>query len=398
MVADPSQVFPDALSSRARVTCTFRLRLGTWPYIWTIVLFHHRFGSSCLPWQYLLGSGAAPIGCGLRGCDARLPDHNPGVAANWSTRRASSLGDGGWENRIVDALGGDSDRDVTRSLLSGGPGDVDGATSSPDVVDRGFARVTDPLLWLGFVALVGFAFGSEPSGTIVPCHEVGNGPCRASSGDESRVENGGDSVDAVGNWYPLHCNDARPFRGSERLGAGTFGCMVGLSEKKGVAMELTYECPECDASVRVPHAESGGNSTCPGCQTVRGHQGASALDLEGLKHCMSCGTEDLYLQKDFPQGLGLVIVVVGFAISTVFWYYRMPLWSYAILLSSALLDLVLYYRVPDVTICYRCLSQHRGPGARPDGRFRGFDLAVGERYRQERLRVEEHRRRKSASG
>ena len=67
--------------------------------------------------------------------------------------------------------------------------------------------------------------------------------------------------------------------------------------------------------------------------------------------------------------------------------------TYLVLLASALLDMVLYYRVPDVTICYRCLSQVRGPGSNPESRFRPFDLAVGERYRQERIRIEELRKR-----
>ena len=71
----------------------------------------------------------------------------------------------------------------------------------------------------------------------------------------------------------------------------------------------------------------------------------------------------------------------------------MPLFTYLVLLASALVDMVLYYRVPDVTICYRCLSQIRGAGSNPEDRFQPFDLAVGERYRQERLRIEELRKR-----
>jgi hypothetical protein len=107
-----------------------------------------------------------------------------------------------------------------------------------------------------------------------------------------------------------------------------------------------------------------------------------------LASCAWCATDDLYIQKDFPQGLGLAIVIAGFVVSTVFWYYERPLPAYFVLLASALLDMVLYYRVPDVTICYRCLGQYRGAGSNPAGRFKPFDLAIGERYRQERLRAE----------
>ena len=157
-------------------------------------------------------------------------------------------------------------------------------------------------------------------------------------------------------------------------------------------MELTFECPKCGAVGSVEAVEKSTEAICRGCSephTLR----PGALEDGALKTCAWCGSDDLYLQKDFPQGLGLAIVIVGFAISTVFWYYEMPIPAYLVLLASALLDMVLYYWVPDVTICYRCLGQYRGRGASPVGRFQAFDLAIGERYRQERLRAEQLRAR-----
>jgi hypothetical protein len=160
-------------------------------------------------------------------------------------------------------------------------------------------------------------------------------------------------------------------------------------------MELTYECSECRTVNDVRGVESRDGVTCRACARTHGLR-AEAWDDQGLRACPWCATEDLYLQKDFPQGLGLFIVIVGFAISTVFVYYDNPIPAYIVLLASALIDMVLYYRVPDVTICYRCLSQYRGVGAKPEGRFRPFDLAVGERYRQERIRIEQLREQASA--
>ena len=89
-------------------------------------------------------------------------------------------------------------------------------------------------------------------------------------------------------------------------------------------------------------------------------------------------------------------MILGFVASTVFWYYRLPIGAFAVLVATAALDLVLYYLVPDVTICYRCLSQFRGAGSNQEERFQPFDLAIGERYRQERLRIEELKQRRSA--
>jgi hypothetical protein len=157
-------------------------------------------------------------------------------------------------------------------------------------------------------------------------------------------------------------------------------------------MELTFECPNCHAVGSVAPVETASRAVCAGCQCEREVRG-EAFAEGTLRACCWCGTEDLYIQKDFPQGLGLAIVVVGFAISTVFWYYEKPIPAYLVLLASALVDMVLYARVPDVTICYRCLGQYRGAGTNPGCRYEAFDLAIGERYRQERLRAEQLRAR-----
>lgn len=155
-------------------------------------------------------------------------------------------------------------------------------------------------------------------------------------------------------------------------------------------MELTYECPACEANGRLANAETEYVATCPSCSATR-ELNRGAVDEGGLCSCIWCSTTDLYVQKDFPHGLGLGIVITGFALSTVFWFNFMLFATYAVLLASAALDLALFYLVPEVTICYRCLAQHRGPGATPQGRFRPFDLAIGERYRQEKIRIEELR-------
>lgn len=155
-------------------------------------------------------------------------------------------------------------------------------------------------------------------------------------------------------------------------------------------MELTFECLGCHRVGNVTSVEAAGSAVCRFCGEARALRPGS-FDGDGLRACPLCATEDFYVQKDFPQGLGLAIVIAGFAVSTVFWYDDRPVPALSVLLVSALVDMALFYLVPDVTICYRCLCQCRGEGANPGGRFRAFDLAVGERYRQERLRVEQLR-------
>ena len=162
-------------------------------------------------------------------------------------------------------------------------------------------------------------------------------------------------------------------------------------------IELTYECPKCHTVGSAGRIEPSGSAACRHCAAALTFRPAS-FEGGGLVACPVCATDDLYVQKDFPQGLGLAIVIVGFAVSTVFWYQDRPVPALGILLVSALVDMALFYVVPDVTICYRCLSQCRGDGANPGGRFKAFDLPLGERYRQERLRIEELKARDAAGG
>ena len=63
--------------------------------------------------------------------------------------------------------------------------------------------------------------------------------------------------------------------------------------------------------------------------------------------------------------------------------YR-PSWAWAVLLGSAAFDGLLYGLVGDVVVCYRCGAQHRGLGSSCN---RPFELTIHERYRQERIRM-----------
>ena len=161
-------------------------------------------------------------------------------------------------------------------------------------------------------------------------------------------------------------------------------------------MELTFSCLNCGATGHVAPLETASTASCRECGAVRALR-PEAIDGGELTACPCCMTTDLYIQKDFPQGLGLFIVGVGFAISTVFWYYEMPISAYLVLVVSMVFDLVMYHIVGEVTICYRCLSQLRGAGTNPGNLYRPFDLAVGERYRQERMRADELRKRGAAA-
>lgn len=151
-------------------------------------------------------------------------------------------------------------------------------------------------------------------------------------------------------------------------------------------MDVTFRCPSCDQQARVAVEPGAPSLDCPHCHTQRPiPPGAVA---EGwLRQCLVCPSTELFVRKDFSQGLGVTIVVIGLAISSVFWFYRMPLWTYGVLFATALADVVLYITVGNLLQCYRCQAQYRGlAGMENHG---PFDLETHEKHRQQRIRLEQ---------
>ena len=56
-------------------------------------------------------------------------------------------------------------------------------------------------------------------------------------------------------------------------------------------------------------------------------------------------------------------------------------------MGFAALDMLLYWVMPDLLVCYRCHARHRMH--RPGGHFEAYNHELGEKYRQDRLRLEE---------
>lgn len=106
----------------------------------------------------------------------------------------------------------------------------------------------------------------------------------------------------------------------------------------------------------------------------------------GLSQCTLCGCRELYKKKDFPHWLGMSILV-GACLLSVFTYgWYEPVWTWAILIGSALFDGLLYLWVGDAIVCYRCHAHYRGFTAAAV--HEPYELTLGERYRQERIRLE----------
>ena len=99
-----------------------------------------------------------------------------------------------------------------------------------------------------------------------------------------------------------------------------------------------------------------------------------------LTQCPKCGCRDLFIRKDFPQKLGLSIVIVAavsfLALATSRQHFYLGVY---VLIAAAIIDAALYWFVPKITVCYKCRAEFRDVPVNPQ--HEGFELAVGEKYR-----------------
>jgi hypothetical protein len=122
-----------------------------------------------------------------------------------------------------------------------------------------------------------------------------------------------------------------------------------------------WQCAQCDHRLRLPAGDP------------------------SLPNCAICGNHELYKKKDFPHGLGMAILVGACLLSVLtYWLYE-PVWTWVILIGSALFDGLLYLWVGDVLVCYRCQAHYRG--LQSGDAHHPFEITIGERYRQERIRL-----------
>ncbi len=126
-------------------------------------------------------------------------------------------------------------------------------------------------------------------------------------------------------------------------------------------MEIVAKCPKCDAALPVSAADAPSAIACGACGREIPLAISQAVKADtAVDACPVCGGGDFYIRKDFDPKVGLTVVVIGALISGVFYWFGRDLIAYGILASAALIDLVVYGRLKDVTVCYRCHSEFRG--------------------------------------
>jgi DNA-directed RNA polymerase subunit RPC12/RpoP len=137
-----------------------------------------------------------------------------------------------------------------------------------------------------------------------------------------------------------------------------------------MTMDILVRCPKCDAGLPVPASQAPEAIKCGKCgREIPLDVSAALRDDTRVDRCPVCGGADFYIRKDFDPKLGLTVVIVGAAISAVFYWFGRDLIAYSILGAAALIDLIVYGRLKDLTVCYRCHAEFRGAYARTAGLF-----------------------------
>ncbi|HEY3242611.1 MAG TPA: hypothetical protein VGM03_04590 [Phycisphaerae bacterium] len=146
-------------------------------------------------------------------------------------------------------------------------------------------------------------------------------------------------------------------------------------------MQVRFNCPTeaCVALIEYEPLESAGNSiTCPRCGRDHALRLTESIRKESIVDaCAICGGRELFIRKDFPQRLGLAIVLLAGGASIYFFANNFVV-AYAILAAAVVIDLLLYLLIGKVTVCYACRAEYRKACLNP--RHAGFDLATSEKY------------------
>ena len=130
-------------------------------------------------------------------------------------------------------------------------------------------------------------------------------------------------------------------------------------------MQIVARCAKCDAGLPVAAADAPPAIKCGRCGAEIPLVFSEAMRADrAVDACPVCRGADFYIRKDFDPKVGLAVVIVGALISASFYWFGRDLIAYGILACAALIDLVVYGRLKDVTVCYRCHSEFRGSYAR----------------------------------
>jgi hypothetical protein len=146
-------------------------------------------------------------------------------------------------------------------------------------------------------------------------------------------------------------------------------------------MRARFYCEDC-LTTREWTDQDSGNFACAKCGRAYKADFAGAIVSGGVERCVFCGNRTFFLQKDFDQRLGCLIMGISLALALFVgwkfgWIYFTP-----VLLATVLVDWIVAARIEPVTICYRCNAEYRDLPVHPG--HKGYDPHIAERYAEKK--------------
>ena len=137
---------------------------------------------------------------------------------------------------------------------------------------------------------------------------------------------------------------------------------------------IQFLCPGCEKETVLRLPMPPGARECTACKgEFPTYPSGGVGEGRSVSRCAICGGERFYVQRDFNQKIGCLLVAVGAALSP---------FTYGIsLLACLLVDLAVFMFVGEATLCYRCSAIYRGVARDP--RHGAFDLHVADLDREE---------------
>lgn len=142
-------------------------------------------------------------------------------------------------------------------------------------------------------------------------------------------------------------------------------------------MRVRYYCGECltarDFASPFPEA---GEHACAQCgRKFHWDFGASTgADFP----CAFCGNRAFFLQKDFDQRLGCLIMAASLGGALVVGWRVGWIWFTPVLLATVLIDWIVAARIRPLAICYRCDAEYRDLA--DPSHYKAYDPHIAERY------------------
>lgn len=146
-------------------------------------------------------------------------------------------------------------------------------------------------------------------------------------------------------------------------------------------MQIRFNCPTngCVALIEYePLEDCGPTMECPRCRIPHAMRIDDALRRDKrVDACAVCGCRELFTRKDFPQRLGMFIVV-AFGLTAIYLFRTSVIQAWLVLATALVIDLLIYFVVGKVTVCYACRAEYRG--CEISSKLEAFDLAASEKY------------------